>query len=120
MFRRLGFVLLMGLVITLISTIHVPSVNAGTNGQQLRITYYRDGVPTRITVQGTNQYGSQATWSTSVPASAYCGLATVTTSGWWWKGTVRVTYTISGNRTKTCSFGVPSLYPSDVYPVQCS
>jgi len=118
MFRRLAFVLLLGLVVTLIGTVQVPSVNAGTNGQQLGITYYAGaGRPTRITVQGTNQYGAQATWFKDVPPSSKP--ATVITSGWYWKGTVLITYGVAAYVYRTCSPTVPSFWAFNVYYVQC-
>lgn len=99
----------------------------GSNGQQLQITF-RTTLPScggsakSITVTGPNQYGNTTTWSRSLSYS-YCGTASVVTTGYWWKGQVKIVIrygtatTTTG--TVTCYRTVPKTYGTNVYPVTC-
>lgn len=98
----------------------------GTNGQQVQVsypttistscgTYYVTGVR----VEGSNQNGQYANWYQSV-SKPYCGWASSTTSGWWWKGTIQVTvYYNWGAAYRRCSFNVPTFAWGDIYAVSC-
>lgn len=69
----------------------VDHVLAGSNGQMLRVYYNRsDGWnPSQVIVEGPNQNGvwTKRSWG------AAAGDLYVETSGYWWKGSVKVTAT---------------------------
>ena len=94
----------------------VSSASAGTNGQEIRVTYVGQGEPSveSVTIKGHNQSGHSETWYGIAPSSS----GTETTVGWWWAGPVTIATTYGcGPRTVTDKVTIPTYYPSNVFPV---
>jgi hypothetical protein len=97
------------------------SAFAGTNGQQIRVTFVGFGASsvTTVTIKGHNQGGAKATWYGIAPASNH----SETTTGWWWAGPVSITthydeYGVAACRTVTVNtVTIPTDYSSNVFPV---
>lgn len=94
---------------------------AGSNGQQVGLTYttcYSGASATYIRITGYNQNNQFAAFD-YVPAPGTCGgSSTVVTTGYFWKGTVKVSV-IYPSYARLCVSSVPTTYPVDVYPVSC-
>jgi hypothetical protein len=100
------------------------SAFAGTNGQQIRVTFvgpFASSVTT-VTIKGHNQGGAKATWYGIAPASNH----SETTTSWWWAGPVSITthyveydeYGVDSCTAATVStVTIPTDYSSNVFPV---
>lgn len=86
MLRKLVLVLVLGAILVASGQFEPKTVQAGTNGQQLR---FNCAFMDYAVVKGYNNYGQFVTWPSSGAAWAPGGFAL---SGWWWKGTVYVYY----------------------------
>jgi hypothetical protein len=95
------------------------SAYAGTNGQQIRVTFEGPGASSvnTVTIKGHNQRGQKATWYGIAPASNH----SETTTGWWWAGPVSIA---TNNSSYSCStptvtntFTIPTDYSSNVFTV---
>jgi hypothetical protein len=97
------------------------SAFAGTNGQQIRVTFVGPGASsvTAVTIKGRNQGAQKVTWYGIAPASNH----SETTTGWWWAGPVSITthydeYGAPGCRTQAVNTVlIPTDYSSNVFPV---
>ena len=97
------------------------SALAGTNGQEIRVTFVGPGASsvTEVTIKGYNQGAHKVTWYGIAPASN----GSETTNGWWWAGPVSIVtnydeYWESGCRTHTVTNTViPTDYSSNVFSV---
>ncbi len=97
------------------------SAIAGTNGQEIRVTFVGPGASsvTGVTIKGYNQGAHKATWYGIAPASN----DSETTAGWWWAGPVSIVtnydeYWESGCRTHTVTNTViPTDYSSNIFRV---
>jgi hypothetical protein len=97
------------------------SAFAGTNGQQIKVTFVGVGASnvSTVTIKGRNQGGSKATWYGIAPTSNH----SETTTGWWWAGPVSITthydpYGVAACRTQTVNtITIPTDYSSNVFPV---
>lgn len=90
------------------------SAFAGTNGQEIRVTYIGPGASSvgSVTIKGRNQGGHKVTWYGIQPSSN----ESETTTGWWWAGPVSIS-TSYGCSTMATTITVPTDYPSNVFPV---
>jgi hypothetical protein len=97
------------------------SALAGTNGQEIRVTFVGPGAAsvTEVTIKGHNQGAQKVTWYGIAPSSNH----SETTNGWWWAGPVSIVtnydeYGEPGCRTHTVTNTViPTDYSSNVFPV---
>jgi hypothetical protein len=92
------------------------SASAGTNGQEIRVTFAAAGASSvhTVTIKGHNQGGHSVTWYGIAPSSNN----SETTVGWWWAGTVSITTTWGCEPQKvTYDYTIPTYYPSNVFPV---
>ncbi len=84
------------------------SAYAGTNGQEIRVCGMRTSY--QFLASGPNQNGTNVVYSHHVTGTC------ITTTGWFWKGRIRL-YAVSNNGimgiSKFCT--VPKSYPTDVY-----
>lgn len=105
--------LLVVIALMIAVTVALPAktVYAGTNGQQLVIT---SSPSTAFTISGTNQNGQKVTKTAWVGASGK-----LTTTGYWWVGTVKVTAYSLGGFTKTCSVYVPKSQSGNYTYMDC-
>ncbi len=85
-----------------------PTVQAGSNGQQLFFYVYAGSAKISwLYVNGKNQNGTTVTWSRSFnPAVSSYSLA-----NWWWKDYTFVQYRMSDGTTGSCTFIVPVNQP---------
>jgi hypothetical protein len=92
------------------------SAFAGTNGQQIRVTFEGPGASSvnAVTIKGHNQGGHKVTWY-GLQASSN---DSETTTGWWWAGpvTIATAYGCS-TLTDTSTVTIPTDYSSNVFPV---
>jgi hypothetical protein len=100
------------------------SAFAGTNGQQIRVTFVGPAASSvnTVTIKGRNQRAQKATWYGAAPASNH----SETTTGWWWAGPVSITttyveYDESGVHSCTgvtvSTVTIPTDYSSNVFPL---
>lgn len=76
---------------------------AGTNGQQFRITTH---AATRVSVTGINQNRQTVTWTASGDGSPVN--RTFSTNNWWWQGNVRIVV-IKKSGSQQCNINVPKV-----------
>lgn len=89
------------------------SAKAGTSGQQIRFdcSFMRGSI---VTIIGSNQNGKVVTWQQSNVSTS------IVTSGWWWKGWVRISYRNPGQNTISQQVNVPRVQPySDIFYARC-
>lgn len=84
---------------------------AGTNGQQIRFVCSQMNAGA---VKGSSQNGRAATWQDNGNNGSF------TTSGWWWKGWVRIHYwNRSQNRWYSQLVNVPQRQIGDIFEARC-
>ena len=89
------------------------TVEAGSNGQQIRFDC-PFMVRATVRIVGRNQNGHSVVWQRSGVGGS------ITTTGSWWVGWVRVSYRNSGGRLHSQQVFVPRFQPySDIYYVRC-
>jgi hypothetical protein len=95
------------------------SAFAGTNGQQIRVSFEGPGASSvnSVTIKGRNQGGHAVTWYGLQPSSNY----SETTTGWWWAGPVTIAtnngYYSCTTPTVTSTVTIPTDYSSNVFTV---
>ena len=114
--RTLSFALLLAILVIMGMTMPARHVEAGTNGQQLRLEVYCSSRPAiaEIKVVGFNQ----RTPPQKVRWSATPNTRGVNTTGYWWVGWVNIEWRYVGsNDWYVTSANVPKTFNRDIYPV---
>lgn len=88
------------------------SAAAGWNGQQMAFLLDGSNTLQSVTIEGINHEGNWAVFTQRFNYSTQ----RFALNGWWWKGTVRITYGISTGRqsqARTCFKSVPTSQSGD-------
>lgn len=86
---------------SLIATLVVAPVNAGSNSAQIIFAIKGDTIK-YLVVEGTNQDGKSAKWQWTMPNNWSTGAYVLTTNGWWWKGDVKLYFAGVNTGKKFC------------------
>lgn len=93
---------------------------AGSNGQQLQIGWLTCSPNyglVSVYLNGPNQHGTTQPWQWQSPSGYNSKTKSVTTTNFWWKGSVSYTIYVSYGAKFTGSVSVPPTYATDNYPL---
>jgi hypothetical protein len=99
-------------------------VLAGSNGQQIYFsckTYFQHvSTMDYVIIRGTNQAGKSVEWQGNARWEYDYWATSITTSGWWWVGKVRVYWWVARvNHWYSADFNIPKTSSSNITSLNC-